>query len=118
MNSSIPSSQSELDRTIGALESQAAEDLATIRLLEQEWDDYRRVMRENTALYEEAGIALGATNYFVQKGLAARRELDGYVGRLADEQEELFTETAREISSRSEAELERLRKEKAGASWA
>ena len=118
MNGSIRYSHGELERMIGARENQAAEDLATIRLLEREWDDYRHVMRENSARYEDAGTAIGAANYFVQKGLAARRELDRYVGRLADEQEDLFTEAAREIRSTSETELDRLRTEKAGASWA
>jgi hypothetical protein len=106
-----------LDRQIRAHEDQVAEDLSTIRVLEQEWDDYRQVMRENTARFEEASIAIGADNYFVQKQLAARKELDSYVGRLAYEQEEFLAETAQSIRSESEAELDRLRNERAGASW-
>lgn len=107
----------ELDQKISARETRTEEDLATVRLLEEQWDQYRQVMRENTARYEEAGVAMGAKNYFVQKGLAARRELDSYVGQLVREQEEFLAETASSIRSTSETELERLRKEKAGASW-
>lgn len=108
----------ELDQKISAHETRTAEDLATLRLLEQQGEEYRRVMRENTARFERAAIGMGAKNYFVQKGLAARKELDAYVGQLAHEQAELLAETARVIRSESEAELERLRRERAGALWA
>lgn len=104
----------DVGRKISAVESQAAEHLATIRLLEEQGDEYRRVMRENTAMFEEASVAMGTENYFVQRGLASRKELDSYVRHLADDQEELLAETAREVRSGSEAELERLRQEKAG----
>src|SRR5205085_169534 len=104
--------QIELDREISAHESQVEENLATVRTLEQQWDDYRQVMRDNTARFEEASAAMDAKNYFEQKALTARKELDSYVGQIAREQEELLAETAREIRSVSEAELERLRHEK------
>lgn len=109
--------ESEFDQAISALETQVAEDLATIRLHEQQWEEYRQVMRENSARFEQAGVGIGVSNYFVQKGLAARKEVDTYVGRLAHEQAELLAETARGIRSASEVELERLRRERAGASW-
>lgn len=118
MSAPTPHQNGELDQEISAHETRTSEDLATILRLEQQWEEHRQVMRENTARFEEAGIGMGAENYFVQKGLAARRELDSYVGRLADEQEQLLAETARGIRSTSEAELDRLRQEKAGAAWA
>lgn len=62
-------------------------------------------------------LRLDAKNYFVQKGLAASRELDSYVGRLARDHADLLDETEREVRSTSEAELERLRREKADVSW-
>ena len=114
----LSAQQIELEQKIRAHEDETAEQLATIRVLEEQWDDYRRVMRENTDLFEQAGIAMGADNYFVKKGLVARREVDGYVGQLANEQAELFAETASSIRSSSEEELERMRREKAGMSWA
>ena len=109
--------QHEIAREIGDIEAQSAEHLATIELLEQQWDEYRQVMRANTRIYEEAGVGLGERNYFVQKGLAARRELDAFVNRLEDQHGQFLAETAREIRSTSEEKLERLRHEKAGASW-
>ncbi|MFJ3393364.1 hypothetical protein [Leifsonia aquatica] len=108
--------QVECDRAVDR-EAQTSEDLATIRLLEQQWDEYRRVMRQNTARYEEAGSALGVENYYVQRGMAARQELDSYVGRLAREQEELLQEAAQRIRSQSEEESERARREQGGVSW-
>lgn len=107
----------EREQSVSALEIRAAEDIAMVRLFEQQWEDYREVMRENTARFEEAGIGMGAKSHSVQEGLAARRELDSYVGQLAYEQAELLAETAREIRSQPEIEPERLRHEKAGTSW-
>jgi len=118
VSASTPNQHAELDQKVSAHETRTAEDVATIHRLAQRWADYRQVIRQNTARFEEAGNAMGAENYFVQKGLAARKELDSYVGRLADEQEELFADAAREIRSMSEVELERLRNAKAGGSWA
>ncbi|WP_020076677.1 hypothetical protein [Cryocola sp. 340MFSha3.1] len=111
----LSAQQIELEQKIRAHEDETAEQLATIRVLEEQWDDYRRVMRENTDLFEQAGIAMGGDNYFVKKGLVARREVDGYVGQLANEQAELFAETASSIRSSSEEHLDRMRQEKAGA---
>ncbi|WP_434318264.1 hypothetical protein [Leifsonia sp. P73] len=117
MNDSAVERRVALDRQIRDRESQAAEDLATIRVLSEQWETYHQVMRTNTQRFEEAGIGLGAKNYFVQKGLAARSELDAYVSRLARDHVELLDEAARDIRWKSEAEVERLRQEKAGASW-
>ncbi|MDR6610904.1 hypothetical protein [Leifsonia sp. 1010] len=111
----LSAQQIELEQKIRAHEDETAEQLATIRVLEEQWDDYRQVMRENTDLFEQAGIAVGADNYFVKRGLAARRELESYVGQLANEQAELFAETVSSIRSSSEEHLDRMRQEKAGA---
>ncbi|WP_295124491.1 hypothetical protein [uncultured Leifsonia sp.] len=107
-----------MDGKINDLEVRAGEDLTTIRRLGQHWAEYRQVMREHTARFEQAGASMGADNYVVQKGLAARREVDSYARRLVDENEELMDESARQIRSSSEAELDRLRREKSGVSWA
>jgi hypothetical protein len=117
MSAPGPRQHAEIDGEIRARENQAEEDLAAVRLLEVQWDDYRQVMHENTGLFEEASHAMGPSNYSVQKGLASRAELDRYVRQLADEQEEFLSETARDVRSRTEEELERLRQEKASASW-
>lgn len=118
MNAQGSPSRFELDQRIAACESRAADSLATLHHLEQEWQSYREVMRADSALYEKAGHDSGEKNYFVNKGLAARREVDAYVRQLATEVEEFLKETAREVRLESEAELERLRAEKAGATWA
>ncbi|GAA4143876.1 hypothetical protein [Leifsonia shinshuensis] len=106
-----------LDRQIRDRESRTAEDLATIRVLSEQWASYAHVMRVHSERFEEAGVRLDAKNYFVQKGLAASRELDAYVSRLAGDHAELLDETERSLRSASEAELERLRREKADVSW-
>jgi hypothetical protein len=102
-----------VERKIRALEDETAERLESIRVLDEQWDDYRRVMRDHAAVFEQAGVAMGAENYFVQKALTARRELDRYVGQLVHEQAELFEEMAQGVRSASEAELERLQLGKA-----
>ena len=89
-------------RRSGASEDEIAEALAQVRVQEERWDEYRRAMREHTSRFEEAAAALGPMNYFVQKGLAARRELDSYVGQLAYQQTELVNEAQRKITSSSE----------------
>ncbi|MEN2736826.1 hypothetical protein ABCS02_03455 [Microbacterium sp. X-17] len=106
-----------LDRQIRDQESRTAEDLVTIRVLGEQWESYAQVMRVNSERFEDAGVRLDAKNYFVQKGLAASRELDSYVSRLARDHAELLDEAEREVRSTSEAELERLRREKADVSW-
>lgn len=103
----------EVGQRIRLLEEETAERLALISLLDEQWDDYRRAMRHNTDAFEEAGVAMGAGNYFVLKALTARRELDRYVGQLVREQAELFEEMAQGVRSASEAERERLQIRKA-----
>jgi hypothetical protein len=85
-------------------EQDIADALSQLRRHEERWDEYRWAMRDHTSRFEEAAVGLGTTNYFVQKDLAARREVDGYVGRLASEQTEVLTETVRAINVAAEAE--------------
>ena len=117
MNAHSSSSRDELDQKIAACENRAADQLSTIRNIEQEWQAYREIMRADSTLYERAGHDIGAKNYFVSRGLAARKEVDAYVRRLAAETEDLLEDTACQVRSEAEAELERLRKERAGATW-
>lgn len=117
MNVQSSSSRAQLDQKIAACESRAADQLSAIRNLEEEWQAYREIMRSDSTLYDRAGHDIGVKNYFVNKGLAARKEVDAYVGRLAAEMGELLEDTARQVRSESEAELERLRKERAGSAW-
>jgi len=85
-------------------EQDVADALSHIRRHEERWDEYRRAMRDHTSRFEEAATGLGTTNYFVQKELAARREVDAYVGRLASEQSEVLTQTVRAINRAADAE--------------
>lgn len=85
-------------------EQDVADALSQIRRHEERWDEYRRAMRDHTSRFEEAAAALGTTNYFVQKDLAARREVDGYIGRLASEQSEVLIQTMRAINGAADAE--------------
>ncbi|WP_434317720.1 hypothetical protein [Leifsonia sp. P73] len=84
-------------------EQDVADALSQIRRHEERWDEYRWAMRDHTSRFEEAAAALG-TNYFVQKDLAARREVDGYIGRLASEQSEVLTQTVRAINGAADTE--------------
>lgn len=104
-----------LDQRIRACEGEGAERLALLDVFEQEWGEYRRVMRTSSAQFEEACLEMGEKDYFVQKSLDSRREVDAYVRMLVDEQVELLEETARDVRTSTEVELERLRHEKAGA---
>ena len=85
-------------------EQDVADALSQIRRHEERWDEYRRAMRDHTSRFEEAAAGLGTTNYFVQKDLSARREVDTYIGRLASEQTEVLTETVRAINRAADAE--------------
>lgn len=75
MNGVAPDQPLGRGQAIRAHEARVADDLATIHLLGQRWDEYRHVMRESTARFEEAGMSMGAQNYLVHKGLAARKGL-------------------------------------------
>jgi len=100
----------DLNRQIGAVEARADEDLSVIRLLETQWDRYRYAMREHAARFEHVASGPSARNYFVQRRFGIRRELDSFIGQLADEQESLCTEAVREIHARCDAESEQLRR--------
>jgi hypothetical protein len=106
-----------VERKIRALEDETAERLETIRVLDEQWDDYRRVMRDNAAVFEQAAVAMGADNYFVKKGMAARREMDAYVAQLTRQFAEEAAEMAQEVRSASDAAMEQLQQERTRASW-
>jgi hypothetical protein len=108
----------EVERKIQAVEDETAERLASIRVLEEQWDDYRRVMRDSADVFEEAGVAMDAKNYFVQKSLASRRELENYLAQLSREHAEELAEVAQEVRSTSDEKLEQLQRERTGAPWA
>ncbi|MEV8213076.1 hypothetical protein [Leifsonia sp. NPDC077715] len=88
-----------------------ADQLAVLGRHELLLDEYLQVMREDSARFEEAGIGMGERNDFVQKGLAARREVESSVRRVVQEQSEALEDAAREIRRVSEAEVERLHQE-------
>jgi len=110
--------RAELGRRIQEHEDQTSESLGLIRLLEEQWDEYGRVMRDQTARYEEAAHVLGSTSYPVDRGLASRREVESYVAQLVRQQAEFCDETAWRCRTESEAELDRLQREREVASWA
>lgn len=87
------------DQPHAASEDDIIQALSALRLHEERWDEYRRAMNTHTSHFEEAAVGLGTSNYFVQKALAARREVDRYVGQLALQQSELLAESSREIAS-------------------
>lgn len=117
MNDRSVMKREALDREARVHEERAAENLAVIRRAREQWDSYGQEMTRHARRIEEASVGDDATNYFVQRRVAARRELESYVGHLVREQVELLDETEREISSRSEEEAESLGREKAGVSW-
>ncbi|WP_158861882.1 hypothetical protein [Leifsonia sp. AG29] len=117
MNAGPSTRNDDIKQEIPACESRTADQIATLRLLEQEWERYREVMRLDAARYEEAGHAIGEKDYGVARGLAARREVDAYVRQLANELEELVDEGARQMRAEAETERERLRGGRAGESW-
>lgn len=117
MTGSNVNGRTELDDAIRAREDEVADVRATFRMLDEGWGRYRELMRQDSAVFEEAGVAQGAKNYFVQKDLSARREVDGFVRRLADEVSESMGEMSRAFDAESGEELERLRRERAGTSW-
>lgn len=98
-------------------EEQASEHLCVIRAAKEQWDSYGQLMSLHARRVEEASTHENAENYFAQRRLAARRELDTYVGRLVREQEELLEEAEREITSRVETEPGPASSEEGGAPW-
>lgn len=102
-----------LGQRIRACEDEVADQLAALDRFEDEWAEYHQVMRANLADFEEAGMGIGEKEYFVQKGLDSRREVDSFVRTVVDEQVELLDQAARDVRVSAEAELERLQREKA-----
>ena len=109
---SVQDQSVELGQQITAVEGQAAEGLAALRFAAEQWEEYALVMRDGTASFEEASLRMGVQSFAAQQVLAGRRELDAFVGQLAREQSALFEDIAREVRSRSAAEVERLREER------
>jgi hypothetical protein len=105
----------EVERKIRELEDETAERLESIRVLGEQWDDHRRVMRDNAAAFEEAGVAMGAEEYFVQKSLAARRELDAYVAQLSREFAEESADVAQRFRTASDTAWEQLHRQRIAA---
>jgi hypothetical protein len=107
-----------LDAQARAHEEQTAEHLAVVRDAHEQWESYGHVMREHARRIEEASVGDDAKNYFVQRRLAVRRELDGFVSQVVRQQAELLDEAAREVRAESDEMLDRVAREKASASWA
>lgn len=102
----------EVERKIRALEDDTAQRLESLRVLEEQWEDYRRVMQDNAAAFEEAAVAMGAEGYFVQKSLAARRELDAYVAQLSREFAEESADVSQRLRTASDTAWEQLHRER------
>lgn len=106
-----------LELAIREHEERTAENLASIRVVREQCESYGQAMSLHARRIEEASAGESPKNYFVQRRLGARRELESLVGQLVREQTEMLDEIEREISSRSEEELDRLRREKASVPW-
>lgn len=106
-----------LDRQARVHEEQATEHLAMVRDAQAQWESYGQVMREHARRIEEASVGDDPKNYFVQRRLAARRELDGFVGQVVRQQVEMLDEAEREVNAESAEVLDRVAREKAGVSW-
>ena len=107
----------ESSQTVRDVEEQAIERLAVIRSIREQWDSYGQLMRQHNRRLEEVTAGYDAKNYFVQRKIAARRELGLFVDQLVREQTEVLDEAERETKAKSEAEQDRLQREKASASW-
>lgn len=106
-----------LERTIREMEERTAENLASVRAIRDQCESYGQAMSLHARRIEEAGVGESPKNYFVQRRLGARRELESLIGQLVREQAEMLDEVEREISSRSEEERDLVHREKASASW-
>lgn len=106
-----------LEQTIREHEERTAEKLASVRAVRERCESYGQAMVLHARKIEEASEGEDPTNFFVQRRLAARRELGQFVGQLVRQQAEMLEEVEREISSHSEDEQERLRRGKASVSW-
>jgi hypothetical protein len=70
-------------------------------------------MRHHAREIEEAGAGEDPKNFFVQRRLGARRELELFVDKVVREQAEMLGEVEREIRSHSDEKQEQLRRGKA-----
>lgn len=117
MNDPSGELRAECDRRIRASEDRIDEDLNSIRLLDEQWENYRRVIRDSVNRFKEAGHSVGAESRCAQQDLAALGEIGTYAERLAGEQNELSEEASRAIRTDGEAEIERLRNERSALPW-
>ncbi|QNE35468.1 hypothetical protein [Leifsonia shinshuensis] len=117
MSDPSASMRAEFDRRIRTLESRVDDDLQTLHLLDEQWETFRRAIRENVARFEEAGHTVGTDDPRVHHDLAALREVDAYIRKLAEEQNELRAEASRTIRADGEDAIARLRNEQGGLPW-
>jgi hypothetical protein len=105
------------EQTLREHEETTADNLAAIRAVREQCESYGQEMSRHARGIEEASAGENPKNYFVQRRLGARRELQLFVGQVVLGQAEMLDEVERELSSRSEEERDRLRREKASVSW-
>lgn len=117
MNGAGLSRRDAFDQRITAHEDLTAEHLDVIRDAREQCESYGQEMSRHAHRIEEACEHDDPKNYLVQRRLGARRELGTFVGRLVREHTEMLDEAERELSVRAEEEQDRLRREKASASW-
>lgn len=106
-----------LEQVIREHEARVAEDLASIQVVREQCESYGHEMSFHARRVEEASAGEDLSNYFVQRRLGARHELGLFVDQWVREQVEMLGEVEREVRSRAEEELDRLRREKASVSW-
>ncbi len=106
-----------LEQAIREHEERTTENLSSIRAVREQCESYGRAMALHTRALEEASTGEDPANFFVQRRLGARRELELFVGQLVRQQAEMLEDVEREIRWHSEDEQERLRREKASVSW-
>ena len=106
-----------LEQAIREHEERTTENLSSIRAVREQCESYGRAMTLHTRELEASSAGEDPTNFFVQRRLGARRELELFVGQLVREQAEMLDGVEREFRSHSEDEQEQLRREKARVSW-
>lgn len=69
------------------------------------------------AAHDETAYVLGVDDFGVHRDVAAEKELDSHVDQLLGEIEDVLDQAQREISSGTDVEVERLRREKDALLW-
>lgn len=98
-------------------EELTAERLDLIRVAREQCETYSREMVRHSRRLEEADVSGDTKNYLQQRRLLARRELALLVDQLVREQTEMLDEAERDLRAQAHEEENRLRREKASASW-